>query len=330
MEDVSDEIREQKSIGVRCCLRRLAQAKIVLSDEKGAFVRVAVNDVEVGKPLLYPLYDGNRKLLLKRGYIVESVRQCEQLVERGLYRNTSERAQRPTSSSSVVEEAPVSRESFTTLEATKIRIGDPLHIQSSPDAPRLLVNLIGYLKNSGLIVTVPGADGEYVMLKDGQSFIVRFFSGQNAYAFTTTVRRQTSVPFPHLLLSYPREVRGLEIRKGSRIDVELIAAVLMADSADGHAKSGSGKITNISTGGGALRSKVALGKKGDVINVKFKVVVSDIPSFIVFDSVIRMVTRDDSDPGMPYLHGLQFVNPDPNMAMALAAFVYQQIIDQTR
>lgn len=301
----------------------------MLNDEKGVYVRLAVSDVEVGKPLSYPLYDGNRKLLLKRGDLVENVRQCEQLVEGGLYRNTSERAQ-AASSAPVVEDAPISRESFTSLDATKIRVGDPLHMQSSPDSPRLQVNLIGYLKNAGLIVTVPGTAGEYVMLKDGQSFIVRFFSGQTAYAFTTTVRRQTSVPFPHLHLSYPREVHGLEIRKGSRIDVDLIAAVIMADDADGQASSGSGRIINISTGGGALRSKVALGKKGDVINLKFKVMVSDIQSFIVFNSVIRTVTRDDADPTMPFLLGLQFINPDPNMAMALAAFVYQRILDQSR
>lgn len=296
-------------------------------DEQASFVKVAASDVEVGKPLPHPLYDGNRKLLLKRGYVVESIHQCELLVERGLYRNISE-CSAPVGQAPVAADAPPSRETITTLEATKIRTGDPLHMQSSADAPRLQVKLIGYLKNRGLIVTVPGTDGEFVMLKDGQSFVVRFFSGQNAYAFTATVARQTSVPFPHLYLSYPREVRGLEIRKGSRIDVELIAAI--SSEGDGGAKSGSGKIVNISTGGGALRAKTALGSKGDVISVKFKILVGDIQTFIVFDSIIRTVTQDKADALMPYLHGLQFLNPDPNMAMALAAFVYQKIVDETR
>lgn len=295
-------------------------------DEQASFVKVAASDVEVGKPLPHPLYDGNRKLLLKRGYVVESIHQCELLVERGLYRNLSERSV-PAGQAPVAADAPPSRETITTLEATKIRTGDPLHMQSSADAPRLQVKLIGYLKNRGLIVTVPGSDGEFVMLKDGQSFVVRFFSGQNAYAFTATVARQTSVPFPHLYLSYPREVRGLEIRKGSRIDVELIAAI--TSDGDGGAKSGSGKIVNISTGGGALRAKAPLGSKGDVISVKFKILVGDIQTFIVFDSIIRTVTQDKADALMPYLHGLQFLNPDPNMAMALAAFVYQKIVDET-
>lgn len=297
----------------------------MLQADSGGFVKVAVSEVEVGKPLPHPLYDGNRKLLLKRGYVVETEHQCEQLVERGLYRNLNERS---APQGTVADDSPPQREAITTLEATKIRVGDPLQMQSSAEAPRLLVRLIGYLKGRGMIVTVPGSDGEFVMLKEGQSFVCRFFSGQNAYAFTTTVSKQTSVPFPHLHLSYPREVRGLEIRKGSRIDVELIAAVTMDHG--GEAKQGSGKIVNISIGGGALRSKTPLGYKGDVINVKFKIQVGEVQTYIVVDSIIRAVSQEASDPAMPYLHGLQFMEPEPNMAMALTAFVYQRMVDEAR
>lgn len=293
-------------------------------DESGGFVKVGVNDVVIGKPLTHALYDGNRKLLLKRGFVIETTRQCEQLVERGLYRNLSERAG-PSLGGAVNEEVPPSRESITTLEATKIRVGDAMSMQSSADAPRLSVKLIGYLKNRGLIVTEPGADGEFVMLKEGQSFIMRFFSGQHAYAFTATVAKQTTVPFPHLHLSYPREVRGLEIRKGTRIDVDLITAITLEEGA----RTASGKLVNISTGGGALRSKTPLGEKGDVINVKFKMLVGDIQTFLVFDSIIRAVTQD-ADPSMPYLYGLQFLHPDQGMTLALAAFVYQKLAHESR
>ena len=295
----------------------------------GGFIKVSTSDVEVGKPLTHPLYDGNRKLLLKRGYVVENTHQRELLIERGLYRNINERNAPPNQGGSGSSESgSSSTESITTLEATKIRIGDPLHLQSSAEAPRLLVKLIGYLKGRGLIVTEPGADGEYVMLKDGQSFVCRFFSGQNAYAFTTVVSKQTSVPFPHVHLSYPREVRGLEIRKGARIDVDLITAVTM--DVDGQSKQGAGKIVNISVGGGALRAKTPLGQKGETVGISFKVQVGEVQTLIVFDSIIRTVSHDANEPGMPYLHGLQFMDPEPHMAMALTAFVYQKMAAESR
>ena len=302
----------------------------MVTDGSANFLKVSTSDVEVGKPLPHPLYDGNRKLLLKRGYIVENAHQRELLIERGLYRNVNERSAPPNqaASSGGSDTASASQESITTLEATKLRIGDPLHLQSSAEAPRLLVKLIGYLKGRGLIVTEPVSDGEYVMLKDGQSFVCRFFSGQNAYAFTTVVAKQTSVPFPHLYLSYPREVRGLEIRKGARIDVDLITAVTM--DSDGQSRQGAGKIVNISTGGGALRSRTPLGAKGETISISFKIQVGEVQSVIVFDSIIRMVSQDASEPGMPYLYGLQFMDPEPHMAMALTAYVYQKMAAESR
>ena len=299
------------------------------TEDPGVFLKLGVNEIEVGKPLAHPLYDANRRLLLKRGYVIENMRQCEMLVERGLYRNTKERAA-PASTARILDEVPQSRETISTLEATKLRIGDVLLLQSSAEAPRLVVKLIGYLKNAGLIVTVPGADGEFVMLKDGQSFIVRFFSGQNAYAFTSVVARQTSVPFPHMHLSYPREVRGLEIRKGSRIDVDLIASITLSGEGEGEDLARSGKIFNLSIGGAALRSKTSLGKKGDVFSVKFKVMIHDIQSFLVFDSTIRMVSHDATDKNMPFVYGIQFDSPDQSMSLALAAFVYQKLVEEAR
>lgn len=231
--------------------------------------------------------------------------------------------------SRATESEPPVREMFTTLEASKIRIGDTLLMQSSPETPRLSVKLIGYLKNSGVIVTVPTSGSELVMLKDGQSFIVRFFSGQSAYAFTATVVRQTSLPFPHVHLSFPREVRGQGVRKGARIDVELIAAIALPGATEGEVLTRSGKIINLSTGGAALRSKLSLGHKGDVIGVKFKILTHDIPSYLDFASTIRMEKHDPADPAMPYLYGIEFANADQGMSLALAAFVYQKIFHES-
>lgn len=309
-------------------------------EKQSGFFKLGLMDIEIGKPLRYPLYDGNREVLLKRGAVIETIYQCEMLVAKGLYRSLGEsggdseasvakgvpasRASNLAASAAapVAKGVPPSRESISTLDATKVRVGDPLQMQSSAEAPRLVVKLIGYLKNRGLIVSLPESDGEFVMLKEGQSFIVRFFSGQSAYAFTTTVSKQTSVPFPHVHLAYPREVRGLEIRKNSRIDVELIAAV----TAEGETKVSAGKITNLSTGGAAMRAKGRLGRKGDMVNIKFKLLINDIQTYTIFDALICAISEDQGDPGMPFLHGIQFVDPEQNMTLAVAAYVYQKLL----
>lgn len=326
----------------------------MLSDDDEHFIRVEAADIDFSKPMKVPLYDGNRRVVLRRGETFDSMQLWDEWLARGLYRNQQDRftsasatATVPTSipvRSSYLQgkvaasgaasaaaapptgaEVPEQREILTNLEATKLRIGDPLYLQSGPEAPRLVVRLIGYLKNKGLVVTVPEAESELVMLRDGQTFVARFFSGQSACAFTTLVVRQTSVPYPHIHLSYPKEVRAREIRKGSRVDVEIIAAIATEGEGD---YLGSGKIVNLSIGGGGLRAKTRLGQKDDVINVKFKIVIGGNPSYVVFDAVIRSVSEDSDPQGMNYLHGLQFINDDVTMGLALMVFVYQKIVGE--
>ena len=284
---------------------------------------VELKDIEVGKPLPYALYDGIGSLLLRRGDTLESLQERETLIRKGLFRIPDQGSL--TQTQRVAEEPPRKpRGSNVKLEATKIRIGDPLQLQSVADSRRISVRLIGFLKNKGLIVTVPESDGELILLKDGMSFTVRFFSGKNAYAFSSMVVRQTSMPFPHVHLSYPRELRSVEVRRGARIEVDLIAAI------DGHeSEEFAGKIVNLSTGGAALRSKAPLGGTGDVITVKFKTQIHDLQSLIVLQSKICSISDDQGDPDMPCVHGLQFLEPDQGAALALMAFVYQRLVDDT-
>lgn len=293
-----------------------------MTEQPARFEKVDANDLDVGTALRFPLYDSGGRLLLKRGHVVESVDEREQLIGRGLYRSLSERPS-PSTPPRVTVEAPPSRETLVAIHATKLRIGDTLLMQGSANAQRLSVKLIGYLRNRGLIVTEPEAGGDFVMLKEGQSFVVRFFSGKSAYAFASTVTKHTSVPFPHVCLSYPREVRGLVIRNDSRVDVDLVAAVGM--DGEGEARDESGKIVNLSTGGAALRSKERLGHIGDVIKVKFELLIGDLQTSVAFDSVIRVASKDDLDPTMPYLHGMQFIEPEQSMKLAVAAYVYRKL-----
>jgi c-di-GMP-binding flagellar brake protein YcgR len=296
---------------------------VMISEERDGFFKVGMGDVEIGRPLRHSLYDGNRELLLRRGYVIETARQCELLVERGLYRSHNERPEPPARE--VVEDAPPASGNLSTLEMTQIRIGDTMTLDGVDNVPRLDVKLIGYLKGSGLIVTVPQSDGQFVMLKEGQTFVVRFFSGKNAFAFTTTVNKQSSAPFPHLYLAYPRAVHGLEIRKASRANVDIIAAVEL-DHAEGSA---AGKIVNLSIGGAALRTRKAIGETGDEIKIKFKVLINDNEYYLAFAAVICSATEQSVDGGVSVLHGIKFIDFDPSMQLALSALVYQKIADGT-
>lgn len=57
--------------------------------------RLSITDLVIGEPLPFDVYGAGNKLLLRRGHVLETVRQAEELVERGLFVDTGqmERAQ---------------------------------------------------------------------------------------------------------------------------------------------------------------------------------------------------------------------------------------------
>lgn len=96
------------------------------------------------------------------------------------------------------------------LEQIKLNIGDTLQLQfqSESETSRCVVTLIGYLADYGVFVTTPVLNGSVMLIREGQDFCGRLFSGKTAYAFTAEADKITHTPYPHMHLSYPKEVRG--------------------------------------------------------------------------------------------------------------------------
>lgn len=273
------------------------------------FAKVGVADIEVGKPLRWNLYNESREQIHKQGVMLDTLEAIEALVTSGVYRLLS----------SAEKQA---RE--ITFDTSRVRIGDALQLETSPESPRYVVFLIGYLKNKGIIVTPPESSGGLVMLREGQSFVGRFFSGQRAFAFSSSLVKQTTIPFPHLHLAYPRELRVQEIRKSPRIDVQLIAALELVDKQG----QGSGKICNLSATGAALRTKTRLASVGDRMRLKFKISIQNQETFLSVLCEVRSIVENKDEPAMPYLWGLLFVDPESHVHFALSAYVYGMLLGE--
>ena len=214
------------------------------------------------------------------------------------------------------------------LEEAKLQIGDALHLQSlnEQNPARYAVSLIGFAKGRSVMVTVPEIDGKLLIIREGQTFVVRAFSGRNVYAFTATVIRSTSAPFPHLHLTYPSDVRGLAVRKGARAAVKIIVAVLRESDDSFNA---AGTIENISISGAMVVCKATLGKRGERILVKFKVMVAGVESFLSVPCIIRAVNADVDPAFGENKYGLEFTDVSPQDLIVLSAFVYQKLLEQS-
>jgi len=291
-------------------------------------IRVQRSEIDPGQPLPWTVYDSQQNLVLHQGSRVESREQLDTLVVDGLFRQRcpapAQAAPPGRNTRDVADNGSHDRslERATRLDEIKLVIGDPFQIQAQAEGSenRYYVRLIGYLKGKSVIVTCPEEDGRLCLVREGQAFVTRFFAGKNAYAFTANVLRSSTVPFPHLHLSYPPQVRALVVRAGERVETRIICAVVVPEGTG--AATTAGVITNISVSGALIHSKTPLGRKGDLLSIKFRMEIRGIEFFAVIDTTIRTLSRDDSG---DFLHGVQFAGLPNDVAIALTAFVYQKL-----
>lgn len=318
------------------------------------FLPISTSDIDIGKPLPYAVFDGDRKMVLRKGVFVESLEQLEQLAEKGLYRDgrglegsaaprgeageapgaggVIERSVEKAGEKAVDKTADSARnahaaERVVAFDEIKLGIGDVFQVQMQIEQSesRYYVKLIGYVKGKSVLITTPEADGNLCFVREGQSFVVRFFSGKNAYAFTANVIRTSTIPFPHLHLSYPAQVRGLVVRSGERVGARLICSVTMHDGVK--TRTAAGVVNNISVGGAMLLAREPLGRKGDIVSVKFRILIREIESYLTLDATLCAITRGESgSPDGEFQHGIQFAGLSNEDAIALTAFVYQKMV----
>ena len=199
------------------------------------------------------------------------------------------------------------------LDQIKLNIGDPIQLQfqSDMEQSRCFVTLIGYLEGQSVIVTTPIINGSIVLVREGQDFVIRLFSGKSAYAFTSTARRVTNTPYPHLHLSYPKDVRGLVVRGNSRERINIICHAA-TEGGRGHAC----VARDISIGGALIAVAEKLGEVGDPIILKLRVKVRDAEHLLALKCRIRSVNASrllvNETPSV--LHGLSFEGEDPHYA----------------
>lgn len=291
------------------------------------YVQIQPHELQLGQAVVDPLYDSEQRLLLARGVVVESERQRTQLLDRGLFRRIRAFKQiQPGSEDTPAE--PESAGQSCQFDDIHLGVGETLQLQGQSDSnpDRYPVKLVGYLKGKSVLVTTPKQNGYVLLMREAQTFVVRFFSGKSAYAFPATVLKVVNSPFPHLHLSYPSEVRGLLVRKGMRARVKLIASV----TRDGGAAHGA-TLHDLSIGGAMLSARERLGQQDDILTLKFRVDVSGIEQYLSLKARIRNV-RDASagDAGTAqFHHGVQFEAIDAPTRLALSAFVFQALLDDT-
>jgi c-di-GMP-binding flagellar brake protein YcgR len=287
------------------------------------FTPIKQDELTVGQAIPWPLCDPSGKVLLEQGSKPESAAQIQSLIESGAGRYQDSQPEQPNRTESA-KQAQHESGGFS-LDHIKPKIGDSmqLQLQSGTDNHRSFVTLIGYLADQSVIVTMPVIHGHIMLIREGQSFIVRFFSGKNAYAFSATAKKVTSIPYPYLHLSYPLEVRGLVVRSSSRAHAHINCHVSIEDG-----DSYKCVARDISIGGALIAIREQFGKVGETLLLKLPVQINETEHMLNLNCQIRSnnaapVTANEAP---TYLLGLSFENMTGQDTLVISALLYQSLV----
>jgi c-di-GMP-binding flagellar brake protein YcgR len=300
------------------------------------------HDIVSGKPIPWSLYTQEYLLLLSEGDLVRDDKHRDKLIASGAYRelawetpekkgDTNNLSPAIGSDSNLPDAELAKPDSAFKFDDMRLKVEDRLQLEppSQLSHDRYSVRVIGYLRGASLLVTIPiTPNGLRLQLMEKEKVVLRSFSGQNAFGFACTIERIIKIPYEYMHLSFPDNIQGIKIRKAPRIKVRIIATV--QDSKSSSAPQVSALISDISANGVSIESKQALGVKGDILNLAFRLQLHSVDAYLSVKGIIRAVlSSDESDEIKSGLkrHGIEFQELQPNDGVVLQSMIYQQMIE---
>ncbi len=212
------------------------------------------------------------------------------------------------------------------LHSIKIGIGDVVQLQDFSSAKnRYYVKLIGYLNKKSVLVSHPMQDEKLLFVKKGESYLVRGFSGTKTYEFTAEVIDVSLTPYPYLHLSYPQQIRAINMRSAMRIKIRLVCSIKSKNIEQPTAAT----LEDLSISGARIQTRISFGVVGDEVGVSFRLPVDGVDQLIVLQATIRNENFTAESGGGERLItcGLEFVQADDNERNTLQYFIYKNLME---
>jgi hypothetical protein len=206
------------------------------------------------------------------------------------------------------------------LPLAKLRFGNIVQLEATQGTrTRCRTQLLGALPGHSVMVTAP--DPGIHAFAEGDSLVVRIFTGEEALAFRAGVTRVCRQPFPYLHLTYPQAFEKALARNARRARLSLSArATAGGPPVDV-------LIHNLSIEGAQVEAGEELGPVGTRIELSASLQLDRIGERpVTLPADIRNLRRHESDGKAVFRYGLQFVDPPLESELALAAFVYRELV----
>lgn len=313
-----------------------------MAASSSTLIPIRSSEVVLGKPLPWPVYDAQGKLLLQRGFVIVSASQLQSVTAHGFFVDPrwqsnapgpawgmpSARPKKPTPAApsrtdEAAAAAPASPEIVVHMEDVRWNIGETLFLQLAENPKiRYSVPLIGFIRNQTVLVGSPTAGGRLEFVREGQSFVVRAFAGKKAYAFTAAAVKSVLTPYPYLHLSYPKQIGCTVVRQDSRAPVQIIASITLGEPE----RTAAATMVDLSLSGCSALLKQPLGQPGARGCVKFRVCAAGNDEYLSLAASLRSVAPNP-EAGGEFRHGFEFGDLTRRERLILSAFVHRTLVE---
>ncbi len=193
----------------------------------------------------------------------------------------------------------------------KLQVGDIVQLQHvEPEKEgRYAVTVIGFLPGESLLVTMPRVNGKVRFIREGQSFAVRLLRGSHVHGFMAKVLQTAVKPYPYLHLSFPKEVESIAVRNAERVETRLPAEARNTRMPDTEEYWRTITIRDLSASGARLESGNPLGEAGEMLQLRFQLLVCGVEEDLNVAADIRNVVlrgKGEAEGGQRYSTGIEF------------------------
>lgn len=210
-----------------------------------------------------------------------------------------------------------------------LQVGDKLQLQGIPAdrQERHLVQLVGYMPGESLIVTTPRVQGKVAIMRPDQRFTARVLQGSSICGFVCSLLKSYGAPFPHLHLSYPREMETIVVRNGLRVPLDHPALLRHTSHPDGPAYYRGARILDLSHSGARFACRVAVGRENEMILARFSLDVCGVEEKLEALGQIRGTgQRLVEGEHLEFWLGVRFQALTRFQQILLQAFVLEQFV----
>ncbi len=286
---------------------------------KPELVPVPLQEIQIGVPLPFAVFDAHHTLLLAEGQLVQAEPQLTALQEIGLFR--ARYWHQAESGHGTGTGSPI-----RTFAQLRLQPGSTLCLRRSDLPPHgfVAVKLLGWSEDEDLLVSAMTQCGMELTLPVGVPLEIKLLAGKGIVSFQSAIRQACHAPYPYLHLAYPQELAIRQLRRSLRASVSLPARV----SGGRDAASYDGMLATLSASGGMLALPLLFAQIGDELLLMLSLQLADQEHRLVLRSVVRNMHTHTEVGHVPMVcYGLEFLDAATAERLVIEQFILQNLLE---